>query len=204
MMPSTKRDRRCGNRPVKIPTTMPEEMAATTEIVSRAPAAPVERPWATVRYGTPHINANTVTENWVPMWVKKPSRVPGRSHTVLSWQASPGPTASGQARGRAVRRVLDQGEGQHHRQHAERSDRHVSGGPARAGEQPEERDRREHLTELPADACQLRHQRNPPRREPARHQPEHRDERHAIPEADHRARPDRRGQGSGEGEHQLA
>jgi hypothetical protein len=70
MMPSTKRDRRCGNRPVKIPTTMPEEMAATTEIVSRAPAVPVERPWATVRYGTPHINANTVTENWVPMWVK--------------------------------------------------------------------------------------------------------------------------------------
>ena len=24
----------------------------------------------------------TVTENWVPMWVKNPSRVPGRSHTV--------------------------------------------------------------------------------------------------------------------------
>ena len=63
---------------------MPDEMAATTEIVSRPPAAPVERPWASVRYGTPHINANTVTENWVPMWVKKPSRVPGRSHTVLT------------------------------------------------------------------------------------------------------------------------
>ena len=45
---------------------------------------PGERPWATVRYGTPHINAKTVTENWVPMWVKKPSRVPGRSHTVLT------------------------------------------------------------------------------------------------------------------------
>ena len=28
------------------------------------------------------MSAKTVTENWVPMWVKKPSRVPGRSHTV--------------------------------------------------------------------------------------------------------------------------
>jgi hypothetical protein len=61
---------------------MPDAMAATTEIVSRAPAMPGERPWATVRYGTPHINAKTVTENWVPMWVKKPSRVPGHSQTA--------------------------------------------------------------------------------------------------------------------------
>ena len=37
-----------------------------------------------MRYGTPHINAKTVTENWVPMWVKKPSRVPWPSHTVLT------------------------------------------------------------------------------------------------------------------------
>src|SRR5215208_5253687 len=67
-----------------MPTTMPDEIAAMTEIVSRAPAMPVDRPWATVRYGTPHINANTVTENCVPMCVKKPSRVPGRSHTVFT------------------------------------------------------------------------------------------------------------------------
>jgi hypothetical protein len=32
---------------------MPDAMAATTEIVSRPPAMPGERPWATVRYGTP-------------------------------------------------------------------------------------------------------------------------------------------------------
>ena len=59
-------------------------MAATTETVSRVPATVADRPWATVRYGTPHISANTVTENWVPMCVKKPSRVPGRNHTVLT------------------------------------------------------------------------------------------------------------------------
>ena len=59
-------------------------MAATTEMVSSAPAVPADWPWATVRYGTPHISAKTVTENCVPMWVKNPSRVPGRSHTVFT------------------------------------------------------------------------------------------------------------------------
>ena len=37
-----------------------------------------------------------------------------------------------------------------------------------------------------------------------RHQPEHGDERHRVPEADHRPRRDRRGQGFGEREHQLS
>ena len=67
-----------------MPITMPEEIAATTDAVSSAPVTRVDRPWATVRYGTPHIRAKTVTENCVPMWVKKPSRVPGRSHTVFT------------------------------------------------------------------------------------------------------------------------
>jgi hypothetical protein len=49
---------------------------------------PADRPCATVRYGTPHISAKTVTENCVPMWVKKPSRVPGLSHTVLTLPTS--------------------------------------------------------------------------------------------------------------------
>src|SRR6476620_11630751 len=84
MMLSTRRDLRCGRRQVKIPTRTPEEMAATTETVSRVPATVEDRPWATVRYGTTHISANTVTENCVPMCVKKPSRVPGRNHTVLT------------------------------------------------------------------------------------------------------------------------
>jgi hypothetical protein len=83
MIASTTHDRRCGCRPVKMPIAMPAKIAATTEIVSNAPATPTDCPWATVRYGTPHIKAKTVTENWVPMWVKKPSRVPGRSHTVF-------------------------------------------------------------------------------------------------------------------------
>ena len=134
MMPSTSRDRRCGSGPVKMPTTMPDEMAATTEIVSRAPAAPVDRPWATVRYGTPHISANTVTENWVPMWVKKPSRVPGRSHTVLTLASVSRIDVVSCRHDAAVRCVLDQREGQHHRQHADRRDRDVGGGPAGAGE----------------------------------------------------------------------
>ena len=204
MMASTRRDRRCGSRPVKIPMTMPDEMAATTEIVSRTPAAPGERPWATVRYGTPHINANTVTENWVPMWVKKPSRVPGRSHTVLTLASVSRIDMVSVGYRTTVRGVLDQGEGQHHRQHADRRDRHVGVGPARVCEQGEKRDGREHLAELPADAGQLCQQGNLPRREPVRHQPEHGDERHRVPEADHRPRGDRRGQGLGECEYQLA
>jgi hypothetical protein len=83
-MANTMRDRRCGMRPVAMPMTMPAEMAANTDTVSSAPAIPADCPWATVRYGTPHISAKTVTENCVPMWVKKPSRVPGRSHTVFT------------------------------------------------------------------------------------------------------------------------
>ena len=84
MIANTIRERRFGYRPVTMPITMPEEMAATTDAVSRAPVTPVDRPWATVRYGTPHIRAKTVTENWVPMWVKNPNRVPGRSHTAFT------------------------------------------------------------------------------------------------------------------------
>ena len=66
-----------------MPMRMPEEIAAATETVSSAPATECDRPCASVRYGTPHIRANVVTENCVPMWVKKPSRVPGRSHTAF-------------------------------------------------------------------------------------------------------------------------
>ena len=84
MIASTSRDRRCGRRPVKMPMTMPARIAATTDRLSSVPATCGDSPWATVRYGTPHISAKTVTENCVPMWVKKPSRVPGRSHTVLT------------------------------------------------------------------------------------------------------------------------
>lgn len=58
-------------------------IAAATDTTSMAPHGFPDMPWATVRYGTPHISANTVTENCVPRWVKKPSRVPGRSHTFL-------------------------------------------------------------------------------------------------------------------------
>ena len=53
-------------------------------MVSSVPAALREMFCATVRYGTPHMSAKTVTENCVPMWVKNPSRVPGRIHTVLT------------------------------------------------------------------------------------------------------------------------
>ena len=87
MMASTSRDRRCGRRPVKMPMTMPDTIAATTDRLSSVPATWTDSPCATVRYGTPHISAKTVTENCVPIWVKKPNRVPGRSHTVLTLAA---------------------------------------------------------------------------------------------------------------------
>ncbi len=83
MMPSTSHDRRCGLRAVMMPIRIPAAMAAATDTVSNAPAVPRESPCASVRYGMPHISANTVMENWQPMCVKKPSRVPGRSQTVL-------------------------------------------------------------------------------------------------------------------------
>ncbi len=56
-----------------MPIAIPDAMAAATETVSMAPAAAVDIPCATVRYGTPHIRANTVTENCVPVLVKNPN-----------------------------------------------------------------------------------------------------------------------------------
>ncbi len=49
MMASTRRDRRCGWRPVKMPISTPDEIAATTETVSSVPAIADDTPWATVR-----------------------------------------------------------------------------------------------------------------------------------------------------------
>ena len=136
MIASTSRDRRCGWRPVKMPIDDARARWRRRPRSSAArPPTPVDRPCATVRYGTPHISAKTVTENWVPMWVKKPSRVPGRSHTVLTL-ASVSRIGRGLGFGTpAVRSVLDQRQGQHDRQHAERGHRDVGGGPARPGEQ---------------------------------------------------------------------
>ncbi len=118
------------------------------------------------------------------MWVKKPSRVPGRSHTVLTLASVSriDVVCVGTARPFGV--FLTSARVSTIDSTPDRRDRHVGGGPARAGEQGEKRDCREHLAELPADAGQLRHQGNLPGREPVRHQPQHGDERHRVPEAD--------------------
>ena len=138
------------------------------------------------------------------MWVKKPSRVPGRSHTVLTLaQISRTELVCG-SDGLTVRGVLDQRQRQRDRQHAERDHRQIGRRPARAGEQRQERHRREHLAELAADPGQLRHQRNLLRPEPVRHQPQHRDEGDRVAEADDRPRGDRGGQRLGERQRQLA
>ena len=119
-----------GIRPVRMPITMPDEIAATTDTVSSAPATPVDSPCATVRYGTPHISANTVTENCVPMWVKKPNRVPAAPHRLDAGQRRADRLVS-RRRPPAARGVLDHREREHHRQRSERRDRHVRGRPAR-------------------------------------------------------------------------
>ncbi len=67
-----------------MPITMPAMMAVSTDNDRSAPATVFDSPCASVRYGTPHISTNTVIENWEPMWVKKPNRVPGVSHTVFT------------------------------------------------------------------------------------------------------------------------
>ena len=46
------------------------------------PASAAVRPCALTSYGTPQSRVNTIMENWVPMWPKKPSRVPGRRQTA--------------------------------------------------------------------------------------------------------------------------
>ena len=203
MMASTSRDRRCGRLPVNIPMAIPDRIAATTDNVSRVPATCAESPWATVRYGTPHISAKTVTENWVPMWVKNPSRVPGRSHTVLTLAQDLAERAGLRVGGLTVRGVLDQRQRQGDRQHSESDHGDIGRRPACAGEQREEGDGREHLAELAADPRQLRDKGNLLRPEPVRHQPQHRDEGDRVAEADNSPCGDRGGQRLGERQRQL-
>ena len=45
------------------------------------PASAAVRPCALTSQGTPQSRVKTIMENWVPMWPKKPSRVPGRRQT---------------------------------------------------------------------------------------------------------------------------
>ena len=130
MMASTSRDRRCGRRPVKMPMTMPDRIAATTDRLSSVPATWTDSPCPTVRYGRPHISAKTVTENCVPMWVKKPSRVPGRSQTVLTLPRSRARSCRRSRGDLAVRGVLDQRQRQRDRHHAERDHRQIGRRPA--------------------------------------------------------------------------
>ncbi|PQM47692.1 hypothetical protein C1Y40_02103 [Mycobacterium talmoniae] len=66
-----------------MPIATPATANVATDTVSNPPATLGVRPCAFVKYGSPHISANTVIANWVPMWVKNPSRVPGRDHTAL-------------------------------------------------------------------------------------------------------------------------
>ena len=158
----------------------------------------------TVRYGTPHISAKTVTENCVPMWVKKPSRVPGPQPDGLH-AAQRGAHRHRLALRRPGRRgvSLTIANASTIASTPNAGDRDVRGGPRRAGEEREERDGRQHLAQLPADAGELRQQRNPSWRKPVRHQAQHRDERDGVAEPDDGARADGQGQRRRERQHQL-
>ena len=66
---------------MKIPKTGPIAIVHTTNSVSRPLASAGVRPCAPTSHGTPQSSVNTIMENCVPMWPKKPSRVPGRCQT---------------------------------------------------------------------------------------------------------------------------
>ena len=55
-------------------------MPTTTRTVSSAPACPDVIPCPATRYGTPQSSPKTVPQNWVPVCVQSPSRVPGSDH----------------------------------------------------------------------------------------------------------------------------
>src|SRR5918993_2800798 len=80
--PSTTRDRSHGRHVLSAPATGPNTIVHTTNSVTSAPAAPLESPWAETSHGTPHSNVNTFIENCTDWCEKKPTRVPGRPHTV--------------------------------------------------------------------------------------------------------------------------
>ena len=138
------------------------------------------------------------------MWVKNPSRVPGRSHTVLTLASVARTDIVSVATTRPCGVSLTSASASTMREHAERRHRDVGRRPRGAREQREEGQRGEHLTELAADAGELGQQRHPPRREPVRHQSQHRDEGDGVAEPDDGARADRQRQRLGQREQQLA
>ncbi len=62
------------------------QIVETTNSASSAAAVDGASRWAETRYGTPQSSVNTIIENCVPMWPKKPSFVPGRPHTARTWR----------------------------------------------------------------------------------------------------------------------
>ena len=94
MTASTSQERRSGWRIVSTPKSGPIAIVQTTNRVSMPPASAAgESPARVTRYGTPQSSVNTIIENWVPMWPKKPSRVPGPPpHLPQRRGRSPAPT----------------------------------------------------------------------------------------------------------------
>ena len=66
------------------PNTGPVATPTSTNRVSSALAAVADSPCPATRYGTPQSSANTVPENWVPVCVHSPSRVPGSFQDATS------------------------------------------------------------------------------------------------------------------------
>jgi hypothetical protein len=137
------------------------------------------------------------------MWVKNPSRVPGRSQT-----AEMVPCFANRRRvlrlDAPVRHIPDQEGGQHCRQDTESCGGEVSGAPTGVAQHAEEWNCRQHLAQLPADAGQLTDQGHLAVPEPVRNQAQHGDERERISESEDATCGNRGGQGLAERQCQLA
>ena len=138
------------------------------------------------------------------MWVKNPSRVPGRSQTVFTLDSTARTDRFSAATTRPCGVSFTRASASTMASTPKRRHRDVGGRPRGPGEQGQEGQRREHLAQLAADAGELGQQRHPPRREPVRHQAQHRDEGEGVAESDDGAGADGQWQRLGQRQQQLA
>ena len=204
MTASTSHDRCSGRRAVNSPNNGPAMIPTATNSVSSALASAAVKPWPATRYGTPHSRAKTVPENWVPVCVHSPSRVPGSRQAFANESSTSRGVGGGRRLGGTGRPVAQHGDHSHPDRKAQRRRGRERRRPAGAVQQCGQRDGRQHLSQLADQAGELGHQRHAPGWEPRHDHGEHADERQRVTRADEHARRDRERKGRGHGQHQLA
>ena len=148
--------------------------------------------------------AKTVPLNWTVKWLHSPSRVPGCRQACASEMPVARSPWDWCGWGVPGGKVLKQDQDQHDGEAGHRGERQEGRSPPRRVQNHGERHHAEELAELAGHAGQLRQQRNAPRGEPERDEPDDGNKCHGIAGAHQDASEDSTGNVVGKGQLKLA